>query len=35
MKKLKLLSVLLLSGLLVVSCSDDEVISPTDDASEP
>ena len=32
MKKLKLFSVLLLSGLLAVSCSDDEVISPTDDA---
>ena len=33
MKKLKLFSVLLLSGLLAVSCSDDEAISPTDDAS--
>ncbi|PKP28985.1 MAG: hypothetical protein CVU01_02255 [Bacteroidetes bacterium HGW-Bacteroidetes-18] len=32
MKKLKLFSVLLLSGLLAVSCSDDEAISPTDDA---
>lgn len=32
MKKLKLFSVLLLSGLLAVSCSDSEVISPTDDA---
>ena len=31
MKKLKLFSVLLLSGLLAVSCSDDEVISPTND----
>lgn len=32
MKKLKLFSVLLLSGLLAVSCSDDENISTTDDA---
>lgn len=33
MKKLKLLSVLLLSGLLAVSCSENEILSPTDDAS--